>query len=64
MLGLVMWAYGRSAVRCRIRPNQQYSVGVRSRRSAAAGALVFFDGLGHVGLYIGGGQIRARTALR
>jgi cell wall-associated NlpC family hydrolase len=35
----------------------QYSYGSAvSRESLAPGDLVFFNGLGHVGLYIGGGQ--------
>jgi cell wall-associated NlpC family hydrolase len=35
----------------------QYSYGSAvSRENLAPGDLVFFNGLGHVGLYIGGGQ--------
>ena len=35
----------------------QYGMGVPvSRDQLAPGDLVFFDGLGHVGIYIGGGQ--------
>ena len=43
--GLVMWAYA------------QYGYGVPvSRDQLQPGDLVFFDGLGHVGIYIGGDQ--------
>ena len=48
----------RSGSRCRTTPRSQYNtVGVPvSRTELQPGDLVFFDGLGHMGIYIGGGQ--------
>jgi cell wall-associated NlpC family hydrolase len=38
-----------------MRPSQ-FSAGSVSREALEPGDLVFFNGLGHVGIYIGGGQ--------
>jgi cell wall-associated NlpC family hydrolase len=55
--GLVMYAYGKLGVSL---PHSSYSLwntgtGV-SRDQLQSGDLVFFHGLGHVGIYVGGGQ--------
>ena len=57
--GLVSWAYARAG-----HPGLPHFTGalwtsgtrVNSTGELAPGDLVFFDGLGHVGMYIGGGQ--------
>jgi peptidoglycan DL-endopeptidase CwlO len=55
--GLVMWAYAQVGVSLPHSTYSQYAMGVPvSRDQLQPGDLVFFDGLGHVGLYIGGGQ--------
>jgi cell wall-associated NlpC family hydrolase len=55
--GLVMWAYAQVGVALPHSSYAQYGYGVPvSRDQLAPGDLVFFDGLGHVGIYIGGGQ--------
>jgi cell wall-associated NlpC family hydrolase len=55
--GLVMWAYAQVGVSLPHSSYAQYGYGVAvSRDQLAPGDLVFFDGLGHVGIYIGGGQ--------
>ena len=55
--GLVMWAYAQVGVSLPHSSYGMYGFGVPvSRDQLAAGDLVFFDGLGHVGIYIGGGQ--------
>jgi cell wall-associated NlpC family hydrolase len=56
--GLVMYAYAQIGVSLPHNAAMQYnSVGVYiSRDQLQAGDLVFFDGLGHMGMYIGGGQ--------
>jgi cell wall-associated NlpC family hydrolase len=55
--GLVMWAYAQVGVSLPHSSYAQYGYGVPvSRDQLAPGDLVFFDGLGHVGIYIGGGQ--------
>ena len=55
--GLVMWAYAQVGVSLPHSSYGQYGYGVPvSRDQLQAGDLVFFDGLGHVGIYIGGGQ--------
>jgi cell wall-associated NlpC family hydrolase/type II secretory pathway pseudopilin PulG len=55
--GLVMWAYAQVGVSLPHSSYAQYNAGVPvSRDQLAPGDLVFFDGLGHVGMYIGGGQ--------
>ncbi|HEX4527292.1 MAG TPA: NlpC/P60 family protein [Gaiellaceae bacterium] len=55
--GLVMWAYSQVGVSLPHSSYGQYGYGVPvSRDQLEPGDLVFFDGLGHVGIYIGGGQ--------
>ena len=55
--GLVMWAYSQVGVSLPHSTYAQYSMGVPvSRDQLQPGDIVFFDGLGHEGLYIGGGQ--------
>jgi cell wall-associated NlpC family hydrolase len=55
--GLVMWAYSQVGVALPHSSYAQYGYGVPvSRDQLQPGDLVFFDGLGHVGIYIGGGQ--------
>ncbi|HUZ82188.1 MAG TPA: NlpC/P60 family protein [Gaiellaceae bacterium] len=55
--GLVMWAYAQVGVSLPHSSYAMYGYGVPvSKDQLAPGDLVFFDGLGHVGLYIGGGQ--------
>jgi peptidoglycan DL-endopeptidase CwlO len=55
--GFVMYVYGQMGVSLPHSSYAQYNVGVAvSQSDLQPGDLVFFDGLGHVGLYIGGGQ--------
>jgi cell wall-associated NlpC family hydrolase len=55
--GLVMWAYAQVGVSLPHSSYGQYGYGVPvSRDQLEPGDLVFFDGLGHVGIYIGAGQ--------
>ncbi len=55
--GLVMWAYAQVGVSLPHSSYAQYGYGVPvSRDQLQPGDLVFFDGLGHVGIYIGSGQ--------
>jgi cell wall-associated NlpC family hydrolase len=55
--GLVMWAYSQVGVSLPHSSYAQYGYGVPvSRDQLQPGDLVFFDGLGHVGIYIGGDQ--------
>jgi cell wall-associated NlpC family hydrolase len=55
--GLVMWAFGQVGVSLPHSTYAQYNMGVAvSKDQLQPGDLVFFDGLGHVGIYIGGGQ--------
>ena len=55
--GLVMWAYAQVGVSLPHSTYAQWAYGVSvSRDQLQPGDLVFFDGLGHVGIYIGGGQ--------
>jgi cell wall-associated NlpC family hydrolase len=55
--GLVMYAYSRVGVSLPHSSYAQYNMGVGvPRDQLQPGDLVFFDGLGHVGLYIGGGM--------
>jgi cell wall-associated NlpC family hydrolase len=55
--GLVMWAYAQVGVSLPHSSYTMWNYGVPvSRDELAPGDIVFFDGLGHVGLYIGGGQ--------
>jgi cell wall-associated NlpC family hydrolase len=56
--GLVYWAYGRLGVEV---PHSSYALYDQGRLVARsrmkAGDLLFFYGLGHVGIYIGGGRM-------
>jgi peptidoglycan DL-endopeptidase CwlO len=56
--GLVYWAYGRLGVEL---PHSSYALYDRGRQVARsrmkAGDLLFFSGLGHVGIYIGHGRM-------
>jgi cell wall-associated NlpC family hydrolase len=55
--GLVAYAYAQVGVSLPHSSYSQYGYGVPvSRDQLQPGDLVFFDGLGHVGIYIGGGQ--------
>jgi hypothetical protein len=55
--GLVQYVYGRLGIRLPHYAASQYSHGHRVARGALrAGDLVFFSGLGHVGIYAGGGK--------
>jgi cell wall-associated NlpC family hydrolase len=55
--GLIMYAYGQMGVSLPHHAASQYNMGVPvSRDQLQAGDLVFFNGLGHAGIYIGGGQ--------
>jgi peptidoglycan DL-endopeptidase CwlO len=55
--GLVMWAYAQVGVSLPHSSYAQYGYGVPvSRDQLEPGDIVFFDGLGHVGIYIGGDQ--------
>jgi cell wall-associated NlpC family hydrolase len=56
--GLVYWAYGRLGVRVPHSSYALYDVGRRVARSRMKpGDLLFFYGLGHVGIYIGHGRM-------
>jgi cell wall-associated NlpC family hydrolase len=56
--GLVYWAYARLGVDL---PHSSYALYDQGRRVARsrvkAGDLLFFSGLGHVGIYVGGGRM-------
>ena len=55
--GLIMYAYAQVGVSLPHHAASQYSMGVAiSRDALEPGDLVFFNGLGHAGIYIGGGQ--------
>ena len=56
--GLAMYVYAQVGISLPHNAAMQYdSVGVYvSRSDLQPGDLVFFDGLGHMGIYIGGGQ--------
>jgi peptidoglycan DL-endopeptidase CwlO len=55
--GFVMFVYAQVGVSLPHHAADQYNYGVPvSRDQLEPGDLVFFDGLGHVGIYIGGGQ--------
>ncbi|MGZ8694936.1 MAG: C40 family peptidase, partial [Gaiellaceae bacterium] len=55
--GFTMYVYGQMGVSLPHYTVAQYSMGVPvGRGDLQAGDLVFFDGLGHVGIYIGGGE--------
>jgi cell wall-associated NlpC family hydrolase len=56
--GLVRWAYGRVGVDLPHNSNALYGVGLPvSRARLETGDVLFFTGLGHVGLYLGGGRM-------
>jgi cell wall-associated NlpC family hydrolase len=56
--GLVRWAYGRAGVDVPHNSYALYGVGRRvAESSLAPGDVLFFEGLGHVGLYLGGGEM-------
>jgi cell wall-associated NlpC family hydrolase len=55
--GFVMYVYGQMGVSLPHSSYAQYGVGSPvAQGDLQPGDLVFFDGLGHVGIYIGGGQ--------
>ena len=55
--GLVQYVYDRLGIRLPHHAASQYGHGRRvARGSLRAGDLVFFSGLGHVGIYAGGGK--------
>jgi peptidoglycan DL-endopeptidase CwlO len=55
--GLIMYAYAQIGVSLPHHAASQYGMGSPvSRDALEAGDLVFFNGLGHAGIYIGGGQ--------
>ena len=55
--GLVMYAYQQVGISLPHSSYAQYGAGVAvSRDQLQPGDLVFFDGLGHVGIYVGGGS--------
>jgi cell wall-associated NlpC family hydrolase len=56
--GLVYWAYGRLGVEVPHSSYALYDLGRRVGRSGLkSGDVLFFSGLGHVGLYLGGGRM-------
>lgn len=56
--GLVRWAYGRVGLDL---PHNSYALYAEGRRVQTSriepGDLLFFEGLGHVGLYVGNGRM-------
>ena len=55
--GFVMYVYAQIGISLPHHAASQWGYGVPvSREDLAPGDLVFFDGLGHMGMYIGGGQ--------
>ena len=55
--GLVMYAFQQVGISLPHSSYAQYGAGVSvSRDQLQPGDLVFFDGLGHVGIYVGGGS--------
>ena len=56
--GLVRWAYGHVGIDL---PHSSYALYGVGRRAATSrlepGDILFFDGLGHVGLYVGNGRM-------
>ncbi len=55
--GFVMYVFAQIGVSLPHHAASQYSYGIPvPRDQLEAGDLVFFDGLGHVGIYVGGGQ--------
>ena len=56
--GLVRWAYGRVGVELPHNSYALYGEGLRVRETRMeVGDLLFFEGLGHVGLYLGSGRM-------
>jgi cell wall-associated NlpC family hydrolase len=56
--GLVYWAYGRLGVTVPHNSDALYESGRKvSRRNLKPGDVLVFSGLGHVGLYLGGGRM-------
>jgi cell wall-associated NlpC family hydrolase len=56
--GLVRWAYGRVGVELPHNSYALYSEGRRVREARMEpGDILFFEGLGHVGLYVGNGRM-------
>jgi cell wall-associated NlpC family hydrolase len=56
--GLIRWAYGRVGVDLPHNSNALYGIGrVVSPATLETGDVLFFTGLGHVGLYLGGGRM-------
>ena len=56
--GLTRWVYRQAGVSLPHYSVAQWSYGRRvSRRALAPGDLVFFSGLGHVGIYLGHGAV-------
>jgi cell wall-associated NlpC family hydrolase len=56
--GLVRWAYGRVGVELPHNSYALYSEGRRVRETRMEpGDILFFEGLGHVGLYVGNGRM-------
>jgi peptidoglycan DL-endopeptidase CwlO len=56
--GLVRWAYGRAGLDVPHNSQALYGVGRRiAKTRLEAGDVLFFEGLGHVGLYLGGGEM-------
>jgi cell wall-associated NlpC family hydrolase len=56
--GLVRWSYARVGVDVPHNSHALYGVGRKVRRAALRpGDVLFFEGLGHVGLYLGGGRM-------
>ena len=56
--GLVRWAYGRVGIDLPHNSDALYSEGRRVREARMEpGDVLFFEGLGHVGLYIGNGRM-------
>ena len=56
--GLVRWAYGRVGIDLPHNSYALYGEGAACRsRSMAPGDILFFEGLGHVGLYLGRGRM-------
>ncbi len=63
--GLVAWAFAQVGISLPHSSYALYNVGTHIAESdLQPGDLVFFNGLGHVGIYIGGGAVRARAAHR
>jgi len=56
--GLVRWSYARVGLDVPHNSHALYSVGRRVARSALEpGDILFFEGLGHVGMYLGNGRM-------